>query len=59
MARTADITVSVSLAIILNSAEKNEKAEKIRYARIVTAPVLYWLHWAFPIPVNYFINGNN
>ncbi len=28
MVRTADITVSVSLAIILNSAEKIEKAGK-------------------------------
>ncbi len=42
MVHTADITVSVSLVIILNSAEKIEKAEKNRYARIVTAPVLYW-----------------
>ncbi len=44
MAHAADITVSVSLAIILNSAEENRgSCKQIRYMRIVTAPILYWL----------------
>ncbi len=40
MARTADITVSVPLAIILNSADHKEVRElqTIRYTRNVTAP---------------------
>ncbi len=44
MAHTADITVSVSLAIILNSAEENRgSCKQIRYMRIATVPILYWL----------------
>ncbi len=46
----ADIMVSVSLAIILNSAEKNEKAEKKNYV-LLQHPFCI-SNWAFPIPVN-------
>ncbi len=48
MVCTADITVSVSLAIILNSVGKKlRKMGKKIDSRIVTAPVLYWLLGVF------------
>ncbi len=59
MVGTANITVSVSLAIILNSAErKKRKLQKnqIRAYVLLQRPFCIG-YWAFPIPVNYFMNG--
>ncbi len=59
MACGADIMVSLSLGIILNAAVRIfRKLKKYQlYARVLLLRTCCIGYWAFPIPVNSFING--